>query len=144
MNILDKIFGSTLGAIDGIIGKFVTDPTKKLEAQMAARALTTEMQKDVLGFVEAEIEARSKIIVAETQSNWYVASWRPTLMYCFILIFLYSIPAAVFGWPAVDFSGIPDKAWTMLTLGISGYIGARTIDKTLVPALAAWKKKEEV
>ena len=43
MSILDKIFGGALVGIEGIIGKFVTDPDKKLEAVMAARALTQDL-----------------------------------------------------------------------------------------------------
>jgi len=143
VSVITDIIKGVISPITGLIDELHTSDEEKLNAKAKLVALTNDLHLKLIEYETVKIQEQAKVIAAEASSNWYVASWRPTLMYCFILIFLYSIPAAVFGWPAVDFSGIPDKAWTMLTLGITGYVGARTIDKTLVPAVKAFKGKEE-
>jgi hypothetical protein len=143
MSIFGDILGEIIKPVAGLIDSLHTSDEEKLEAKAKLRLLSIQAEAQLLEYQQAEVEAKAKIIVAEAGSNWYTASWRPTLMYCFILIFLYSIPAAIFHWPGVDFSGIPERAWTMLTLGIGGYVGGRTVEKTLVPAVKAWKAKEE-
>jgi hypothetical protein len=75
-------------------------------------------------------DAQRDIIVSEAKSDsWLTKSWRPFIMVCFGLIICYSYIAGTAGLPAAE---IAPEMWTLLQLGVGGYIGARSAEK-IVP-----------
>ena len=125
MNIL-KALADLVPSIGRSIEKII--PDKDL-----ARKLTHEIQVLVMGIESGLIQAKSAIIVAEAQgASWIQRNWRPVTMLTFVFIIANNyiiVPYAVaFGAP-IPMLEIPPLMWSMLTVGIGGYIGARPYEK---------------
>ena len=110
-----------------LIDRFFPDPTQKAQAQLA---LLEMAQKGEL----AEFSARADIVKTEAASeNWLTASWRPILMLTFGAL----IVARWFGWAAPNLSEAEYlKLWSIVELGLGGYVIGRSVEKTM-PAVAA-------
>ena len=110
-----------------LIDRFFPDPTQKAQAQLA---LLEMAQKGEL----AEFGARADIVKAEAASeNWLASSWRPILMLTFGAL----IVARWFGWAAPNLSEAEYlKLWSIVELGLGGYVIGRSVEKTM-PAVAA-------
>lgn len=110
-----------------LIDRFFPDPTQKAQAQLA---LLEMAQKGEL----AEFGARAEIVKAEAASeNWLASSWRPILMLTFGAL----IVARWFGWAAPNLSEAEYlKLWSIVELGLGGYVIGRSVEKTM-PAVAA-------
>lgn len=81
----------------------------------------------VLDFEARMTEAQAKVITAEASSgSWIAQNWRPVLM----LTFGGLVVARWFGWTP---PGIPNEIemelWSILKIGIGGYIGGRSVEK---------------
>ncbi len=88
----------------------------------------------VLEYEGKLMETRSSIIKAEAMGHsWLQRSWRPITM----LIFLVLIILDSFGLLAFRLSA---EAWTLLKLGLGGYVVGRSAEK-IVPSLAQALKK---
>jgi len=77
------------------------------------------------------------VITAEAQSlNKLEASWRPILMYVFmtILVFNYILAPLIQAIFHVTISlPVPPQMWTLLDIGVGGYITSRGIEKVTTP-----------
>jgi hypothetical protein len=117
-----------------IIDKLVVDAglKQRLKAEIKAKCLDRD---------RVLIAARQSVVLAEQQSeSWLTRSWRPLLMLllmAFLLFFglLVPIMELCLGHPlAIEprLDRIPAPAWNLLTLGLGGYVGARTIEKIVL------------
>jgi len=118
---------------NSIIGKFVTDPTEKLQLQTQLLEQQTALQGKAIDLQGQLADAQSKVITAEAQgSSWMQRNWRPITMLSFVAIMLNNFVlapyATAFG-AHIPTLTIPDPMWGLLTVGIGGYIGARTVEK---------------
>ena len=104
------------------IEKSVTD--KDLQAK-----LKSDLQTQLLQSNTQELQAAAKIIEAEAKAGWFASSWRPLLMYVliFVLVFNYifapiikMITGAVIGFE------LPGDVWTLLQIGLGGYVVGRS------------------
>jgi len=125
MNVLKAITG-LIPSIGRSIEKFV--PDKDLAVK-----LTHEIEKLIVGVQQTLITAKASIIVAEAQgSSWIQRSWRPITMLTFVFIIANNyifVPYAVAFGLNVPMLEIPSGMWGLLTVGIGGYIGARSYEK---------------
>ena len=88
--------------------------------------------------VEAEGKARqaqTEIIMAEAQGqSWMQRNWRPLLMMVIIIIvannFIIYPYMSIFT-DKVKVLDLPDKLWTLMEIGVGGYILGRTAEKTM-------------
>jgi len=82
---------------------------------------------------KAIAEARSNIIMAEAQGqSWLQRNWRPLLMLVIITIvannyILYPYLSIVTD--KVRVLDLPDRLWTLMEIGVGGYILGRTAEK---------------
>lgn len=109
-----------------LIERLFPDKEKQNEAK-------AEMMKLMSDAAAKEMESKSKVIVAEAQGESSAQrNWRPHLMYVFmfILIFNYIITPLtnMFG-VVVPALPLPPEMWTLLTVGVGGYIGSRGFEK---------------
>jgi len=133
------IFGQVTSAVSSIISpvrKIVDDVTTSDEERLKAKAKLDEIENAArakfLKHVQNIISAQKEVLLAELKGNWMQRSWRPLLMYVFILIIFNNFIVA----PYVDaFAGtsvfleFPTFFWQIMTVSIGGYIGARTYEK---------------
>lgn len=127
MNIL-KAISSLIPSIGRTVEKFVTD--KDLAMQ-----LTHDIEKQLIGVQSDVVNAKASIIVAEAQGeSWIQRSWRPITMLSFVFIIFNNyvfVPygVALVGEDVIPMLDIPPGMWSLLTVGIGGYIGARSYEK---------------
>lgn len=114
-----------------LIDRFFPDPAQKAQANLA---LLEMAQKGEL----AELTGRAEIVKTEAASeHWLAANWRPLLM----LTFGGLIVARWFGWAAPGLSEAEYlKLWSIVELGIGGYVIGRSAEKVL-PTIAQVLKK---
>jgi hypothetical protein len=136
-SILGMLLGPGKGIMDGIndlVGKFVVDPTKKLEAQQQVLQLEAEYQKACMAADVSFAQAQAEVIKSESgSSNWLASSWRPILMLTFTFIVMFNyVLAPLFSLHSLTI--VPDM-WDLLKLGIGGYIAGRSLEK-IAPSVA--------
>lgn len=118
----------------GILDKLIADPVKKADAQ--ARLLEISNAGGL-----AELEASSKVVVAEANSEHKITStWRPITMLCFTAIIANNYlvyPYLSLFWVDAPILELPDFMWELLKIGLGGYVVGRSTEK----AVKAWKEK---
>ena len=78
---------------------------------------------------------QGEIVLAEAKSDsWITSSWRPCLMMVSVMIiainFLFiPVIAMVFPFLVTDTVAFPDQLWTLLQIGVGGYIVGRSGEK---------------
>ena len=101
-------------------------PDKDLQAKLKA-----DLQTQLLQSNTQELQAAAKIIEAEAKAGWFASSWRPLLMYVliFILVWNYVIGPVikVFTGAVISFE-LPGDVWTLLNVGLGGYVVGRSAE----------------
>ena len=114
-----------------IVGGLFPDPVEKSKAE-------AEVMKQLLAS-QGELEkATSEIIKTEAASeHWLAANWRPLTMLTFVAL----IVARWFGWAAPNLTE-PEylKLWSIVEIGIGGYVIGRSVEK-IAPTIAGALKK---
>lgn len=109
-----------------IIDKVVPDPTAKAEAQ---RKLIELQQSGEL----KQLEAQMSVVTAEASSeHWLTSTWRPITMLTFVAIIAnnYIIyPYLSLFWSAAPVLEVPEQLWSLLTIGLGGYVAGRSLEK---------------
>ena len=97
-----------------------------------------EMERSKVQMALAIYAGQAEIVKAEAQSeHWIVAAWRPVLM----LVFGGLIVARWLGWSAPNITEAEVlKLWSIVELGLGGYVIGRSVEK-IVPAIAGAIKK---
>ncbi len=109
-----------------IIDKIFPDKTE------AAKAKVKLMEMEQTGELE-ELKSAAKVITAEaTSDHWIVAAWRPITMLVFVAIvannyILY--PYLSLFWNAAPKLTVPDQLWSLLQIGLGGYVVGRSGEK---------------
>jgi len=136
---------SALGSVFGVVGNAVDDFHTSEEEKLNLKAKLLEIQVQVYGeameLEKAQLEARANVIMAEANSeSWITRSWRPiTMLTMLVLIVLIS-----FGWmDTAALNAVPTKMWSLLEIGIGGYIASRGAEKILPGVVGALKSREE-
>jgi len=133
-SMIGQIFKPAMDMIDNVH----TSKEEALIQKVNLMNTYVEVIDQGLSYEQAQLEAKAKIITAEAQSkHWLTATWRPITM----LTFLALVVCDQFGLLTFRLSG---EAWTLLQLGLGGYVVGRSVEK-IVPAMTdALKKKDKV
>lgn len=112
------------GLREAITGEKIQDPSLKLE-----------LLKEIQNAEAKMMEAKASTIIAEASSeHWVVSAWRPITMLVFVSIIAnnYIIVPYFSSWgynvPVLD---IPPNMWSLIELGLTGYIVGRSAEKTM-------------
>ena len=129
MSIL-SFLGGALKPITGLIDDLHTSDEERLTLKVALDKIEADLKVEGYKYDTALAEARSSIIIAEAQSqSWLARNWRPITM----LMFGGLILAIATGLTDVDdLAAVPDQLWRLLQIGIGGYIVGRSAEK-IVP-----------
>ena len=127
MGIIDKIFGSGVGAAADGIGSLAKD----------LRTAVTGLDPEVKGQIEliaAKLtELQANVIIAELKSGSFLAqNWRPITMLTFVAIIANNYilyPYLALFWSAAPVLEIPPDMWNLLKIGLGGYVVGRTVEK---------------
>lgn len=123
---------SFLPIIGDVLDKVIPDPVAQADAKVKLMELA---QKGEF----AEMNARADIIKAEAASeSWLAQSWRPILMLTFGALI-------VARWMGFAAPGISEdeilKLWSIVELGLGGYVVGRTVEKIVPSITNAFKGK---
>ena len=133
MDIFSKITGAVGSLVKGVfsgIDSIHTSEDEKLAAKAIILNAEASFRVEMANLSVQIVQAQAEIIKTEANSKHKLAAiWRPILMLAFGFTILYSAIAPAFGAPPVDMSGVPDRMWSLMTVGVGGYVGGRTIEK---------------
>ena len=125
-----EIGKSIISPITNLIDELDTSDEEKLTLKNQMQEMNLRYQAKLIEYDTKLLEAKSSIIVAEAQGkSWLQRNWRPLMMLLFGFVILYTVIAPAFGLPDVDMTGVPDRLWTLMTVGIGGYIASRGFEK---------------
>lgn len=123
---LDKIFGFIGGLLKPateLIDSVTTTDEEKRTLKNELLRIQTGFQSTIIEYEGQLMEAQSKIIVAEAQGqSWLQRNWRPITMITFLILVVFDC----FGWLKFRLSG---EAWTLLQIGLGGYVVGRSGEK---------------
>lgn len=117
---LGKKSGETANKIIGTVGSAIDALTTTNEEKSN---LKNQLTKTVMSELNKLSEHQKEIIISETKGNFIQRSWRPILMLTFAAVVVISC------FYEVKLNNVPEKFWSLLQLGIGGYIGGRTVEK---------------
>jgi len=144
---------SFIGQIFEPAAKLIDDLHTSAEEKLALKAKLLEIQAGVLSesleLEKTALEAKASIIIQEAKSDsWLTRSWRPLVM----LSLAGSVLAYWFGFtptdPSTGLSTIPieiiNRMYSLVQIGVGGYIASRGAEKVIPKVVAALKAKEKV
>lgn len=142
LRILDGLgAGGLVKSVGDVVGRFVTTDKDRLEAERALSDAALAHQAKVLEAQGLLAQHQAEVIRAEaTSQSWLASNWRPLLMLTFTYIVAHNYvvaPLLAAFAPSLPPASlpIPDEMWSLLKLGMTGYIAGRTIEK-VAPQLA--------
>lgn len=135
MNIIDGIAG-ILKPVSKIFDDLHTSDEERGTLQNELAGIQNTVTQAYLNY-ESEIkQLQGSIIIAEAQGgSWLQRNWRPITM----LTFLVLVVCDSFGLLAFR---LAEQAWTLLQIGLGGYVVGRSAEK-IVPKLIDTLKKEK-
>ena len=119
-----------------IVDKLHTSDDERLEAKAALLQLQTGLMSQVVSYEQKLAESQASIVVAEATANsWLTRTWRPITMLTFVALVVYS---------QLTGTELPDRMWTVITIGLGGYLGGRSVEKSVEGVVKVMKSKEMV
>lgn len=140
MNILGLI-GKIFKPATELIDNLHTSEEEKLQQKAVLLQLQTDFLVEGLAYEKAQMQAKADIITAEAKSeSWITRNWRPMTMLAFVA-------ATMAYWFGLTPDDLPPEAvgdmFTLVQIGIGGYIASRGVEKVIPGAIQAFKAKEE-
>lgn len=124
MSILTFIGGLIKPATD-LIDNLHTSAEEKLQLTNEMRAIENGLATKVIEYETKLMEAKASVINTEAKGeSWLQRNWRPITMLVFLtLIVLHYLGLLAFP--------IADQMWSLLQIGIGGYIVSRGAEKVM-------------
>jgi len=119
LNLIQSIFKPAVELIDEVH----TSQEEKLQHKERLLITQAAVIDQVLQYEKDSFESRTKIIEAEARSeHWLTAIWRPVTMLTFLAL-------CVGDSLGLLSSPLRDEAWSLLQLGLGGYVVGRSAEK---------------
>lgn len=134
------MFAAILGVLGPILGRVAGSLFPNPEDELRRMQLQQELQLALMANASAIEQASADIVKAEAESeHWLAANWRPMLM----LVFAGLIVAKWFGFSADGVTeAVELKLFSILEVGIGGYVIGRTVEKVAPAAIEVFKPKK--
>ena len=133
---LGEIFGfvsNIIKPITELIDDLVTTDEEKLELNARIKQIENEFKAKALSHEAEIVKAQASIIKAEVQGDlWIQKAWRPILMLSIVFIVVNNyilFPYISLLTDKVKILDLPTGLWTLMTVGVGGYIGSRGLEK---------------
>lgn len=130
-----KLLTGLVEPVTRLIDDMHTSEEERLAVKAKLFELQTGLTTRVMDYEARLMEAKTQVITAEAQGqSWLQRSWRPITM----LTFLVLVVADTFGLTAFR---LADEGWTLLQIGLGGYVIGRSAEK-LAPQIARVMRKD--
>lgn len=141
MNLLSFV-GEIFKPAAELVDNMHTSTEEKLQMKAVMLEQQIGMLEYALDYEQKQLETRASIIEAEAKSDsWITRSWRPITMLSFV-------GAILAYWFGLTPDTIPPEAindmFTLVQLGLGGYVVGRSAEKVAPGIIKAMKKKEEI
>lgn len=125
---IGRLIERIIGPVSDLLSEAIEDPDKRAE-------LESRIRLSLLSHEASLVEASRDVVVAEAQSeSWLARNWRPITMLSFVAIlcnnFIIVPWLQAFGVETVAVLDMPDAFFTLLTVGVGGYVVGRSLEKT--------------
>ena len=128
--------GKILEPVTGLVDKLHTSDDERLEAKAVLLQLQTALMTQTLDYEKQLANAQRDIIVSEAQANsWLTRTWRPITMLTLVAL------VVVAQFTEME---IPPDLWFVIKLGLGGYVGGRSVEKSVSSVVKVMKSKEHV
>jgi hypothetical protein len=125
-----------LEPVTGLVDKLHTSDDERLEAKAVLLQLQTSLMSQTLDYEKQIAQSQRDIIVSETQANsWLTRSWRPIVMLTLVGI------VVIAQFTSME---VPPDLWFVIKLGLGGYVGGRSVEKSVASVVKVMKSKEHV
>ena len=132
-----NIIGEIITPVTNLIDKMHTSDAEKMEIKAQMLKLQAQAYTQALDFEKTQLQAKADIIKAEANGqSWLQRSWRPITM----LTFLVLVVCDAFGLLAFRLSA---EAWTLLQIGLGGYVVGRSAEK-IAPTVMSKQNKTNI
>ena len=129
-----NIIGDIFKPAAELIGNMHTSDEERMQAQTALERVQNAITSQMIELQAQILASQTTIITAEAQGqSWGQRNWRPITM----LTFLVLVVADTFG---ITEHRLAEEAWTLLQLGLGGYVVGRSAEK-IAPAISSAIKK---
>jgi len=121
MSLIGGIFKPAADLIDNLH----TSDEERLKIKQAMFDVQMQAAMEVQKYESQLLKAKADIITAEAMgASWIQRSWRPITMLTFLgLVVLDSFGVLPFR--------LADQAWTLLQIGLGGYVVGRSVEKVM-------------
>lgn len=127
MSIL-SFLSAAVTPITNLIDNLHTSDEERETLRLGFTKLQNSITSQILELEGQLLTAQTSIIVAEAKSqSWIARNWRPITM----LVFLVLVVCDSFGWLATP---LAPEAWTLLQIGLGGYVAGRSLEK-IIPSV---------
>ena len=117
-----------------IIDNVHTSEEERLQIKAKLFEMQNKMASQVMDYEARLLEAKTQVITAEAQgASWLQRTWRPITM----LTFLALVVADTFGLTTFR---LAQEAWTLLQIGLGGYVVGRSAEKIIPTVKDAMRK----
>jgi Holin of 3TMs, for gene-transfer release len=141
MNPIWSFLSNLISPVTNLIDELHTSDEEKLKIQAEMLKLQTEVTGRVMDYESKLLDAQSQIVLAEAKGeSWLQRNWRPLMMVWFaVLLGMY--------WFGVTPPNITQETlnhlFTLLEIGIGGYIVGRSAEKIIPQVVATLGKNKE-
>ncbi|MCB9211419.1 MAG: hypothetical protein H6609_18805 [Ignavibacteriales bacterium] len=118
-----EIISAVVKPIGDLIDSVTTTDEERNEAEIKLTEIENNLVLQLVNYEKSLVESKSKVIEAEAKGeSWLQRNWRPITM----LTFLVLVVCDSFGLLVFRLS---NEAWTLLQIGIGGYVVGRSGEK---------------
>ncbi|MFQ3230874.1 3TM-type holin [Reinekea sp.] len=133
MKWLDAI-AKIINPVTELVDSLHTSDEERLQIKHKLFELQTQMAFKVMEYEGKLLDSKTKIITAEaTGQSWLQRNWRPITM----LTFLVLVVMDTMGYTEFRLSA---EAWTLLQIGLGGYVVGRSAEKIAPKVTEAMRK----
>jgi hypothetical protein len=128
--VLDAI-GAVFKPISDVIDHLTVSGDQKVALQQTVLQGQITAATQIQQYEQELLDARVKVVLAEAQGgSWLQRNWRPITMITFLVL----VVCDSFG--LLKFR-LADQAWSLLQLGLGGYVVGRSVEKVAGPVVQA-------
>ena len=125
MNPIMSLIGQVFEPAAKLIDELHTSEEERIDAKTRMLAAQTGLTMKVLDYEAQLMQMQSSIVLAEANGkSWLQRNWRPITM----MVFLFLVVMDSFGF--LPFR-LADQAWTLLQIGLGGYVVGRSGEKVM-------------
>ena len=122
---ITQLIGELFKPVTTLVDDIHTSEEEKFKIKKEMSRIQSDVQIKLLDYEKQMVIAKSSAITAEaTGQSWMQRNWRPITM----LTFLALVVCDSFGLLAFR---LADQAWTLLQIGMGGYVIGRSCEKIL-------------